>query len=44
MEIMHAAIDVKRLMPVWDQFRAATDIAPARGEDGAARLEATQLI
>jgi hypothetical protein len=41
---MHATIDVKRLMPVWDQFRAATDIAPARGEDGAARPEATQPL
>jgi len=41
---MHATIDVKRLMPLWDKFRAATDIASARGEDGAARLEGTQPL
>lgn len=33
---MHAAIDVKPLIPVWDWFRADTDIAPIRDEDGAA--------
>jgi HTH-type transcriptional regulator/antitoxin HigA len=32
MEIMNAAIDVKHLLPVWDQFRAATDITPIRDE------------
>ncbi len=29
---MNAPIDVKNLLPVWEQFRAATDIAPIRDE------------
>lgn len=34
---MHAAIDVKRLMPVWDQFRADTDVGPIGDEDRGSR-------
>lgn len=29
---MNAVINVKHLLPVWEQFRAATDIAPIRDE------------
>ena len=29
---MRARVDVKPLLPVWEQFRQATDIAPIRGE------------
>jgi len=29
---MRARIDVKPLLPAWEQFRRATDIAPIRGE------------
>jgi len=29
---MNAPIDVKNLLPVWEQFRAATDITPIRDE------------
>jgi HTH-type transcriptional regulator/antitoxin HigA len=29
---MNAAINVKHLLPAWEQFRAATDIAPIRDE------------
>ena len=29
---MNAPIDVKHLLPAWEQFRAATDIAPIRDE------------
>ena len=29
---MRARVDVKPLLPVWEQFRRATDIAPIRGE------------
>ncbi|MBD3873637.1 helix-turn-helix domain-containing protein [Pseudomonas kunmingensis] len=35
---MNAAIDVKHLLPVWEQFRAATDIAPIRDEAHYARM------
>ncbi len=35
---MNAPIDVKNLLPVWEQFRAATDIAPIRDEDHYARM------
>jgi HTH-type transcriptional regulator/antitoxin HigA len=38
MEIMNAAIDVKHLLPVWEQFRAATDITPIRDEAHYARM------
>ena len=37
---MNATIDVKRLLPVWEQFRAATDIAPIRDEAHYARMTA----
>lgn len=37
---MNAAIDIKRLLPVWEQFRAATDIAPIRDEAHYARMTA----
>ncbi|MFM7759404.1 MAG: type II toxin-antitoxin system HigA family antitoxin [Burkholderiaceae bacterium] len=29
---MRARVDVKPLLPAWEQFRRATDIAPIRGE------------
>ena len=29
---MRARVDVKALLPVWEHFRQATDIAPIRGE------------
>lgn len=35
---MNAVIDVKHLLPVWEQFRAATNIAPIRDEDHYARM------
>ena len=35
---MNAPIDVKHLLPVWEQFRAATDIAPIRDEAHYARM------
>ena len=35
---MNAAIDVKPLLPVWEQFRAATDIGPIRDEAHYARM------
>ena len=35
---MNAAIDVKNLLPVWEQFRAATDIAPIRDAAHYARM------
>jgi HTH-type transcriptional regulator/antitoxin HigA len=38
MEIMNAAINVKHLLPVWEQFRAATDITPIRDEAHYARM------
>ncbi len=47
---MNAAIDIKRLLPAWEQFRAATNIAPIRDDAHYAQmtdmldalLEATQ--
>ena len=36
--VMNAAIDVKHLLPVWEQFRAATDITPIRDEAHYARM------
>jgi HTH-type transcriptional regulator/antitoxin HigA len=30
---MNAPIDLQKLLPAWEQFRAATDIAPIRDED-----------
>lgn len=38
---MNVAIDLKRLLPVWEQFRAATDIAPIRDEAHYQRMTAT---
>ena len=35
---MSAVIDVKHLLPAWEQFRAATDIAPIRDEAHYARM------
>lgn len=35
---MNAAIDVKGLLPAWEQFRAATDITPIRDEAHYARM------
>ncbi len=35
---MNAAIDVKHLLPIWEQFRAATDITPIRDEAHYARM------
>lgn len=35
---MNARIDMKRLLPVWEQFRAATDIASIRDEAHYARM------
>ncbi len=35
---MNAHIDVKHLLPVWEQFRAVTDIAPIRDEAHYARM------
>jgi len=26
---MNAVIDVKHVLPIWEQFRAATDISPS---------------
>lgn len=37
---MNAPIDVKQLLPAWEQFRAATDIAPIRDEVHYARMTA----
>jgi len=35
---MNAAINVKHLLPVWEQFRVATDITPIRDEAHYARM------
>lgn len=35
---MNAHIDVKHLIPVWEHFRSATDIAPIRDEAHYARM------
>lgn len=35
---MNANINIKRLLPVWEQFRAATDIAPIRDETHYAQM------
>lgn len=39
---MNAPIDVKRLLPVWEQFRSATGVAPIRDEAHYARM--TELL
>lgn len=38
MEAMNASIDMKRLLPAWEQFRSATDIAPIRDEAHYSRM------
>jgi HTH-type transcriptional regulator / antitoxin HigA len=38
MEIMNAAINVKHLLLIWEQFCAATDITPIRDEAHCARM------
>ena len=38
---MNAAIDTRHLLPAWEQFRAATEIAPIRSEAHYARMTAT---
>ena len=35
---MNAQIDLKHLLPIWEQFRAATDIAPIRDDAHCARM------
>ena len=35
---MNAVIDVKHVLPIWEQFRAATDISPIRDEAHYARM------
>lgn len=35
---MYAPLNIKHLLPVWEQFRAATDIAPIRDEAHYARM------
>ena len=39
---MNAQIDVKQLLPVWERFRTATDIAPIR--DGAHYARMTAIL
>jgi len=38
MEAMNAIIDMQKLLPAWEQFRAATDISPIRDEAHYARM------
>ena len=40
--VMNATINVKHLLPVWEQFRAATDITPIRDKAHYARM--TELL
>jgi HTH-type transcriptional regulator/antitoxin HigA len=40
MEIMNAHIQVKHLLPAWESFRSATDIAPIRDEAHYQRMAA----
>lgn len=37
---MNASIDMKHLLPAWEQFRSATDIAPIRDEAHYSRMSA----
>jgi len=39
---MNAIIDMQKLLPAWEQFRAATDISPIRDEAHYARM--TQML
>lgn len=38
---MNARIDVKHLLPAWEHFRSATDIAPIRDDGHYARMTQT---
>jgi HTH-type transcriptional regulator/antitoxin HigA len=38
METINASIDMKLLLPAWEQFRSATDLAPIRDEAHYARV------
>ena len=38
MEAMNAVIDMQKLLPAWEQFRAATDISTIRDESHYARM------
>jgi HTH-type transcriptional regulator/antitoxin HigA len=40
MEVMNASIDMKHLLPAWEQFRSATDITPIRDEAHYSRMSA----
>ena len=42
MEAMNAIIDMQKLLPAWDQFRAATDISTIRDEAHYTRM--TQML
>ena len=42
MEAMNAIIDIQKLLPAWEQFRAATDISPIRDEAHYTRM--TQML
>jgi HTH-type transcriptional regulator/antitoxin HigA len=42
MEAMNAIIDMQKLLPAWEQFRAATDISTIRDEGHYARM--TQML
>jgi HTH-type transcriptional regulator/antitoxin HigA len=35
---MNAPVDMQRILPAWEQFRAATDISPIRDEGHYARM------
>lgn len=37
---MNASIDMKHLLPAWEQFRSATDISPIRDEAHYSRMSA----
>jgi HTH-type transcriptional regulator / antitoxin HigA len=41
MEAMNAIIDMQKLLPAWEQFRAATDISTIRDEAHYARMTQT---
>jgi HTH-type transcriptional regulator/antitoxin HigA len=42
MEAMNAIIEIQKLLPAWEQFRAATDISPIRDEAHYIRM--TQML
>lgn len=39
-ETVNATLQIDRLLPAWERFRAATDIGPIRGEAHYARMAA----